>query len=258
MIPALNRRELMGLSGRALLGGLLAVHASRVGYAADGSERTIKEWVGQLDAISQQLALRKISALQWQEAVDSLFAKVPMRSLLELIDFRKLADRMTALDLAERGEIFEDIAVGPIGKTTSEADATSAIVKVAHIKKGRSIPPHGHGNMTSAFLCVSGAFDVRQYDRLGDLGEEMIVRQTADDKDAGPGTWSSISDYRNNVHWLTAKSDDCFLFTCKLIRLEPDREFRGRENINLIAAKEIGRNTWRAPIITGKEAAALY
>ncbi len=258
MSAALNRRAMFGLSGHAMVTGWLAMHASRMGYAADGRERTIEDWVEQLDALSQQLSSKKISALQWQDAIDKLFADVPMESLLKLIDFRKLADRLTALDLSERGEVFQDISVGPIAKTTSEAYATSAIVKVAHIKKGRSIPPHGHGSMTSAFLCISGEFDVRLYDRLGDVGNDMIVRQTADQKNAGPGTWSSISDYRDNVHWLTATSDDCFLFTCKLIRLEADREFHGRENINLFAAKQLGSSTWRAPIISGKESAELY
>jgi hypothetical protein len=258
MFDVLNRRALLGLSGRALAASLLAAHASRAGFAADGSERTIDEWVAQLDTISKQLSSRKISALEWQEKVDTLFAAVPMRSLLELVDFRKLAHRLSALDLSERGEIFEDIAVGPIPKATAESAPTSAIVKIAHIKKGRSIPPHGHGSMTSAFLCISGEFDVRLYDRLGDVNKAMIVRQTVDQKNAKPGSWSSISDYRDNVHWLTAKSDDCFLFTCKLIRLEADREFHGRENINLQAAKLLGANTWRAPIISAKQSAEIY
>ena len=258
METALNRRALLGLSGRAMAASWLAVHASRAGFATEGSERTIDDWVVQLDAISKQLSNRKITALQWQEQVDRIFDKVPMRSLLEMIDFRKLADRLSALDLSERGEIFEDIGIGPIAKTTSEADSTSAIVKVAHIKKGRSIPPHGHRSMTSAFLCISGEFDVRLYDRLDDVDQAMIVRQTVHQKKAAPGSWSSISDYRDNVHWLTAKSDDCFLFTCKLIRLEPDREFRGRENINLKDAKLLGTDTWRAPIISAKQSAELY
>lgn len=258
MLNVMDRRAVLGLSGRALAASLLAVHASRAGFAADGAERTIDEWVAQLDTISKQLASRTISALEWQEKVDTLFAAVPMRSLLDILDFRRLADRLSALDLSDRGEIFEDIALGPIPKATAESDATSAIVKIAHIKKGRSIPPHGHRSMTSAFLCISGEFDVRLYDRLGDLPKAMIVRQTVNQKNACPGSWSSISDYRDNVHWLTAKSDDCFLFTCKLIRLEADRDFRGRENINLKAAKLLGAHTWQAPVISAKESAEIY
>ena len=52
----------------------------------------------------------------------------------------------------------------------------------------------------------------------------------------GPGAWSSISDVRNNVHWLTAKTDDAFLFTTKLIELDDDKIFHGRVNIDVHAA----------------------
>ncbi len=158
------------------------------------------------------------------------------------------------------GGIFHDITIGPIpaqDKIGGE-DSGTAIVKIAHVKKGRSIPPHGHSNMVSAFLCVSGEFEVKLFDRLDDFGETMVIRNTVDEKSAGPGSWSSISDYRNNVHWLMAKSDDCFLFTCKLIRLEEDREFNDRINLNLKTAEQLGSNTWRARKISGAEASELY
>jgi hypothetical protein len=258
MLHSLNRREMFGLSGRSLLASWLAIHAHRAGYAADSAEPRMQEWADELDTVSQRLTERKISPLEWQEAVDSLYRSVPMESLLAMIDFRRLADQLTARDLGKRGEIFTDISLGPIPKTTNEAAAVSAIVKVAHVKKGKSIPPHGHSSMVSAFLCISGEFDVRLYDRLDDLGDELIVRQSVDQKDAGPGSWSSISDYRDNVHWLTAKSDDCFLFTCKLIRLEPDRAFHGRINLNMRDAKSLGSNTWRAAKISGLESFEIH
>lgn len=258
MLHALNRREMFGLSGRSLLASWLAIHAHQAGYAADAADSRIEQWTRELDDASRRLAQRKISPLEWQEAVDTLYRSVPMESLLAMIDFRRLADRLTAIDLGKKGEIFSDIALGPIPKTAREADTASAIVKIAHVKKGRSIPPHGHSSMVSAFLCLSGEFDVRLYDRIDDLGDDMIVRQTVDQKNAGAGSWSSISDYRDNVHWLTATSDDCFLFTCKLIRLEPDREFHGRINLNMRDAKPLGKGTWRAAKISGIESSQIH
>ncbi len=112
--------------------------------------------------------------------------------------------------------------------------------------------------MVSAFLCVSGEFDVKLYDRLEDTDESMVVRQTADQQKAGVGTWSSISDYRNNVHWLTAKSDNCFLFTCKLIRLEEKRDFKGRINIDMRDPKRIGSSTFQARKISFSESNEIY
>ncbi len=258
MLHAPNRRDMLRLSGRSMLASWLAIHASRAGYATDAAEARMAEWASQLDEVSRQLAAQKISPLAWQEAVDKLYGSAPMESLLEMIDFRRLADRLSNLDIGHKGEIFETISLGTIPKAVVETDAVSAIVKVAHVKKGRSIPPHGHSSMTSAFLCISGEFDVRLYDRLDEIGDDMIVRQTLDQKNAGPGTWSSISDYRDNVHWITATSDDCFLFTCKLIRLEPDRKFNSRINLNLRDARQLGNSTWRAAKISGLESSRLY
>lgn len=86
----------------------------------------------------------------------------------------------------------------------------------------------------------------------------MVIRQTAHDQKAGPGTWSSISDYRDNVHWLTAKSDDCYLFTCKLLSVEPDLPLNGRINLDLRRAKTLDRGTSLAPTISAQEAREIY
>jgi hypothetical protein len=258
-----SRRDVLGVGGRALLAGFLAQHAFRTGYASEVGASQIDDWVRRLDDVSRRLARGEISGLQWQEAMDGLYGAVPMRSLLRLIDFDRLGEKLSQMDIGSRGEIFCDIAIGPIPEESAqfrvEAPAAhTAIVKMAHVKKGRSIPPHGHSNMTSAFLCISGEFDVQLFDRLDNFEDSLVVRQTVDQKGVKPGSWSSISDYRNNVHWLTARSDDCFLFTCKLIKLEPDREFHGRININMHEAEPLGTNTWRAPKITGSRASELY
>ena len=129
---------------------------------------------------------------------------------------------------------------------------------MAHVRKGSAIPPHGHSNMASAFLCLSGEFDVKLYDRLEEREHSLVVRQTADRKGAGPGTWSSISDYRDNVHWLVAKTDNCFLFTVKMINVEKNRTLKGRINIDLRCAERLGAETFLAPKITSAQAREIY
>lgn len=255
-----SRRDMLAMSGRSLLAAFLVRHAVKAGYASETGNVQLQTWIRQLDDVSARLGQRAISALQWQETMDQLYGSVPRSSLLAMIDFDRLSEQLSHCDLGAKGEIFHDIALGPIPACTKDSPASSrtAIVKVAHIKKGRSVPPHGHSNMVSAFLCISGEFHVQLFDRLEDSHDSLVVRQSVDEKAARPGSWSSISDYRDNVHWLTAKSDDCFLFTCKLIRLEPDREFHGRININMRTAEELGSNTWRAEKITGKQAMEIY
>jgi hypothetical protein len=159
----------------------------------------------------------------------------------------------------ERGEAFQTIALD--GQSPEQAGAVEpprvVITKIAYVQKGRSIPPHGHSNMVSAFLHLSGEFRVRQFDKLADEADALVVRPSTDFV-GGAGLWSSISDTRNNVHWLTAKSDDCFLFTTKLIRLEEEKPCRGRINIDVRSAASVGGEAVRASKISAQRAAELY
>lgn len=256
---------LQGL-GMAALGTSLGGIASAMGQECDkpGAKPTpveVNQWLTGLYQNAAKLRSRDISGLQWQEAMDRILGSVPMNELKRRLDFASLAKEIPKRMSADRTELFHRVEL-PGSSDPITADGREPhrvlITKVAYIRKGRSIPPHGHSNMASAFLCLSGQFEIRQYDRLEEQDQHMIVRESVHQKNAGVGTWSSISDYRNNVHWLTAKTDDCFLFTSKLINLEEDRKLKGRINIDVKRAKALGSQTLKAPKITSAEARALY
>ncbi|QDU80140.1 hypothetical protein Pla110_18630 [Polystyrenella longa] len=262
-MPNIDRRLMLKTFGISALGmSALGVSFGRVGLADDETaELDISDWIEKLHTNSVNLGSHQVSALHWQEAMDQIYAGVPMNQLKQRLDFESL--RKTILDQmpADRGELFHRVelqATASQESTDTKEPRRALITKVAHVRKGSSIPPHGHSNMVSAFLCVSGEFEVRQYDRLEDQDNHMIVRQTVHDKNAGVGTWSSISDYRNNIHWLTAKTNDCYLFTSKLINVEDHRQLRGRINIDIHRADQLGTDTFKAPKITSREAAELF
>ena len=159
-----------------------------------------------------------------------------------------------------RGEVFTDVWFDGGPPRPGGDPRLTAITKMATIRKGASIPPHGHGNMVSAFLQLSGEFHVRQYDKLATDAESMTIRRTVD-ATTGAGGWSGISDVKNNLHWLTAKSDDCLLFTVKLIALDPDVPLRGRINVDARRSVPVtghGPGAVRVPRISHREAAELY
>ena len=255
----LNRRKSLQTLGLATLA--MAVpgfgNASAAGSTA-GVDMTA--WLDGLYRNAAKLRRREISSLQWQEMMDELYGDVPLQGLLQRLDFATLQKQILDQIGAERGELFHRVVLPGSETGTSESGEPQRVLitKVAHIKKGRSIPPHGHSNMTSAFLCISGEFAVKQYDKVEEQENHMVLRQTMDEDHAGVGTWSSISDYRNNVHWLTAKTDDCFLFTSKLIGVEEGRRLNGRINVDVHRAEVLGSQTIRAPKITSAEAAELY
>ena len=255
----IDRRNILKLGAGSLLAGTLCNHLQRTGCASPFVEDKIQLWKTRLGEASKQLGAGKITGLQWQEEMDRIYADTPIADLLKMIRFDDLKDSILKMDLRGRGEIFLDIPIPDVVDAAGRPEPSKVLIsKLAYIEKGRNIPPHGHGNMVSAFLCVSGEFDVKLYDRLEDNEGDMVVRKTVDQKDAGVGTWSSISDYRNNVHWLTAKSDNCFLFTCKLIRLEEKRDFHGRINIDMREPQVVGSDTYRARKISFKKSSEIY
>ncbi|MBN67878.1 MAG: hypothetical protein CME32_01180 [Gimesia sp.] len=193
--------------------------------------------------------------------MDRIYAATPLTKFKDHLNFSQLSQEILEKIPSDRQEYFHRIQLKhpsgddlPGGKEPHQV----LVTKVAHVRKGESVPPHGHSSMVSAFLCLSGEFDVQLFDRLDNREDEMVVRHSKRNKTAGPGTWSSISDYRDNVHWLTAKTEDCFLFTCKMLSVEPKLPLNGRIHINLKEAKSIGNNTYIAPKISYARAQELY
>ncbi len=68
--------------------------------------------------------------------------------------------------------------------------------------KGRSIVPHGHNNMATAFDVLKGEFHGRHFERV----EDMVIEPTIDRK-FGPAEASTISDYKDNEPLRCGRSD---------------------------------------------------
>ena len=191
--------------------------------------------------------------------MDSLFTNCDTAGLMTRINFDRISGRLKQTELHGCSEIFHPILIdgrptdGPLGKEPKR----TILTKIAHVRKGGGIPPHGHSNMVSAFLHLSGEFHVRQYNKIAEEEDALVVQPTTDVV-GGPGLWSSISDVRNNVHWLTAKTDDAFLFTTKIIELEEGQAVRGRVNIDIREAVPGTGGMLRAPKISKPRAAELY
>ena len=85
----------------------------------------------------------------------------------------------------------------------------SALISLGH--QSRAIIPHGHHNMISAHLLLKGEMHVRQYDLLDKTSGHLLIRKTIDEAQ-GPGSLSSISPDRDNVHWLVALDKPAYTF----------------------------------------------
>ena len=174
---------------------------------------TVK-WLDSVNQLGADVHDQKIGQIEWQRRIEALFAKVDVADLLKYVDFERLTKDLQFVDNGARSLSFKFREVD--GTPTKLAFGK----QVFALKKGRSVVPHGHNNMTTAFLILGGEFRGRHYDRLEDEKEHYIIRPTIDRKFV-VGECSTISDYKDNIHWFEATSDTGFIFNIHINDVRP-------------------------------------
>lgn len=211
----------------------------------------VSKWVADVDALGREVKQQKVSQIIWQQKVEELFAQVNLDELLRFVDFDKLTKNIKVPDKGAKSLKFEFPEVEGI---------PSKLVfgkQIFALKKGRSVVPHGHNNMATAFLMLKGDLHGRHYDRLEDEKEHIIIRPTIDRKFA-PGEFSSVSDYKDNIHWFKAESEAAFIFNIHVLDTRPDSSAKtGRVYLNPNGEKLKG-GLIRAPRIGYSQSHKLF
>ena len=111
--------------------------------------------------------------------------------------------------------------------------------------------------MATAFLILKGNLHGRHFDRLEDQPKHLIIKPTIDDR-FGPGTTSSISDAKDNVHWFKALDEPAFIFNIHVTGLTTRKGTRtGRVYVDPNGEK-LDDGLVRAPLLDYKKAHKLY
>src|SRR4029079_4159626 len=111
--------------------------------------------------------------------------------------------------------------------------------------------------MATAFLILKGDFRGRHYDRVEQDKTHMVIRPTIDRKFTG-GECSTVSDFKDNVHWFQAQSETAFIFNIHVDGIDPNPpEKTGRVYIDPNGEKLSG-GLIRAKRIEHDEAHKLY
>lgn len=243
---AFNQQALGSLLTLSLLETL-----TRYDLFADEIRPTAARWVADVNSLGQELKGERLDQLTWQKKVEELMAQVNLPDLLKLIDF----DRLTAnVDYAERGERSLRFSFPKVEGVPSELTFGKQIFA---LKKGRSVVPHGHNNMATAFLILKGNLRGRHYDRVKDEPEHLLIRKTVD-REFAPGECSTVSDYKDNIHWFTAVTEPAFIFNLHVMDVNPGTKLStGRVYVDPEGEKVAGGLT-RARVIGYKEANQLY
>jgi hypothetical protein len=186
----------------------------------------IRKWVTELNELGQDVKGQKIPQIIWQHKVEDLFARVELKELLTLVDF----DRLT------KGVKIPDNGAKSLGFKFPDVEGIPRRIvfgkQIFALKKGRSVVPHGHNNMATAFLILSGTLHGRHWDRLEDEKDHMIIRPTIDDS-FSEGDYSTVSDFKDNIHWFKATSDVAYIFNIHVLDARPNSDTRtGRVYVN--------------------------
>ena len=198
------------------LGSLLTFSLLESLFAGEAFAAEVKpitaSWLASLNQLGQDIKGAKLTQLQWQDQVETLFQEVDLPELLKFVDF----ERLTAnLKFRDRGELS-------LKPKFPEVEGLPTNLVFGHqtfaLKKDRSVVPHGHNNMATAFLVLQGEFEGRHYDRLEDQDQHFIIKPTID-RSFTAGHCSTVSDHKDNIHWFKATSESAFIFNIHVLNV---------------------------------------
>src|SRR5882672_2775702 len=141
----LSRREFTaGTLGSLLTYSLLETLFGHGAWAEEVKPLAAK-WLADVNQLSQDLKGQKVKQTEWQTKVEELYDKVQLGELLKFMDFEKLA---STVKFKDQGEVSLQAKFPQV-----EGLPTSFVFghQVFALGKGRSVVPHGHNNMATAF-----------------------------------------------------------------------------------------------------------
>jgi hypothetical protein len=215
--------------GKQTLGSLLTFSLLETILVSDALADAVKpiaaKWLADVNRMSADLKGQKLKQTDWQSQVEDLFEKINLAEFLSYVDFAKLIKNVK---FKERGE-------KSFRAQFPEVEGLPTELVFGHqmfaLRKDRSVVPHGHNNMATAFLVLQGEFNGRHYDRLEDHKDYMIVKPTIDRKFT-PGEFSTVSDHKDNVHWFKTTSDTGYIFNIHVLNVDPAIKRSGRVDID--------------------------
>ena len=253
-MTGLNRREFFP----AFATSLAAISMLQAGALAS-TPRTLDQWAQDVADLNRDLAHGTISLLQWQDGIERLGRGIDLAGLARYLDF----DRLTAgMEFPSRlAETADPKFPAHINVAGIERPW---FIRFFGMRRDGAIIPHVHNNMVSSHLVMQGSFHARTFDRAGDDVEagKVLLRPRIDATMKAGGV-ISMSDDRDNGHWLVAGEDRSFTFDVGIVNLSKTRAYDVQANkYNMIFVDPTGKPDSKglvaAPVITFDECSAKF
>lgn len=234
----MNRREF----SKTLIEAIASYALFQTIFRRDAFAREIRSvtdrWVRDLHEMSMDLRTGRITPREWQIQIEALYQRVEFSDLVRMIDFDRLSKGFEYPDL---GVNTTRVRFPELGGLPDRLGFTS---KVFGMRRDRAIIPHGHRNMVSCHYVLQGDLHLRHYQKVEEDESHMVIQPSVDEV-VGTGTYSSISDEHNNVHWLRAMTETAFTFDVIVVDVNGGQW--EVDNIDPYAAEDIGGGLIRAP-----------
>jgi hypothetical protein len=251
-MPTLNRREFFPAfaAGAALWTAMASKSLADIPLSLD-------RWASDIADLNRDLSQGKIALTTWQDRMIALDAGIDIAALRKYLDFERLSSAL---------EITSNLAETSDPKFPATINVAGIerpwFIRFFGMRKGGAIIPHVHNNMVSSHLVVQGSFRARTFDRVQDLADAVVLRPVRNGT-LPEGGIITMSDDRENAHWLIAQEDRSFTFDVGMVSLSKTRIYGLKANkYSMIFVDPTGAaasdGTVTAPVITFDECAAKF
>lgn len=242
-----RREQLLGILPAFMLYALLGEAKASAPARTDA----VRKWIDDQHEIASALSRGAIGGRQWALEVERLARRIDVEELMTHVGRSQIrpAGAPSHNDPTKRYVRFLDEAGQPRRLAYG--------VALFDFMPSNVITPHGHKHMVSAHLVVAGKFRVRNFDRLRDEGDAMIIRPTRDYV-AAPGQISTMCSERDNIHWFVPQDGPARTFDIVISGFDEGQPDYDIKAVDPLACRPLADGSIAAPIISFAESSRRY